>query len=59
MQEKGEKETLPDYLSNKVFAGQTGSTIAPKKEDVEGFDKFVEKYKSTLKAEKAAVEGLK
>jgi sugar (pentulose or hexulose) kinase len=59
MQEKGENETLPDYLSNKVFAGQTGSTIAPKKEDVEGFDKFVEKYKSTLKAEKAAVEGFK
>jgi sugar (pentulose or hexulose) kinase len=59
MHEKGEGETLPDYLTGKVFAGQTGTTIAPKKEDVEGFDRFVEKYKSTLNAEKAAVEGLK
>jgi sugar (pentulose or hexulose) kinase len=59
MKEKADKETLPDYLTNKVFAGQSGTTIAPKKEDVEGFDIFVEKYKSTLKAEKAAVEGLR
>jgi sugar (pentulose or hexulose) kinase len=57
--EKEAGESLPDYLSNKVFSGQTGTTISPKKEDVEGFDKFVEKYKSTLNAEKAAVEGLR
>lgn len=59
MQEKEAEETLPDYLSNKIFAGQTGTTIAPKPEDVAGFDAFVEKYKSTLPAEKAAVEGLR
>lgn len=59
MQEKGAEETLPDYLSDRVFAGQTGTTIAPKAEDVAGFDAFVEKYKSTLSAEKAAVEGLR
>jgi sugar (pentulose or hexulose) kinase len=59
MKEKEAGESLPDYLSNKVFSGQTGTTISPKKEDVEGFDKFVEKYKSTLNAEKAAVEGLR
>jgi sugar (pentulose or hexulose) kinase len=59
MKQKGEGETLPDYLTDKVFAGQTGTTIAPKSEDVAGFDAFVEKYKSTLKAEKAAVEGLR
>lgn len=58
MQERAEGETLPDYLSNKIFAGQTGTTIAPKPEDVAGFDAFIEKYKSTLPAEKAAVEGL-
>ena len=54
MQEKGETETLPDYLSNRIFAGQTGTTIQPKSEDVAGFDVFVERYKSTLPAEKAA-----
>lgn len=59
MQEKREGETLPDYLTDKIFAGQTGTTIAPKPEDVAGFDAFVEKYKSTLPAEKAAVEGMR
>ena len=59
MQEKAADETLPDYLTNRIFAGQTGTTIAPKAEDVAGFDVFVEKYKSTLVAEKAAVEGLR
>ncbi len=58
MYEKEENEALPDYLSGKIFAGQTGTTIAPKPEDVAGFDAFIEKYKSTLPAEKAAVEGL-
>jgi sugar (pentulose or hexulose) kinase len=59
MREKTDNETLTSYLADKVFAGQTGTTIAPRKEDVEGFDIFVEKYKGTLKAEKAAVEGLR
>lgn len=59
MTERAAGETLPDYLSDKIFAGQTGTTIAPKAEDVAGFDAFVEKYKSTLPAEKAAVEGLR
>ncbi|MCM1027804.1 MAG: FGGY-family carbohydrate kinase [Roseburia sp.] len=59
LQEKGENETLPEYLTEKIFAGQTGSTIEPVAEDVAGFDAFVEKYKSTLPAEKAAVEGLR
>lgn len=59
MTEKAGDETLPDYLSNRIFAGQTGSTIAPRAEDVAGFDVFVEKYKSALPAEKAAVQGMK
>ena len=56
--EKEEGESLPDYLSNRIFAGQTGTTIEPKPEDTAGFDRFIAKYKSTLPAEKAAVEGL-
>ena len=58
MAEKEEGDTLPDYLSRRIFAGQTGTTIQPKPEDVAGFDAFIEKYKNTLAAEKAAVEGL-
>ncbi len=59
MQEKAQGETLPEYLNNKIFAGQTGSTIAPKAEDIEGFDRFVSRYVNTIPAEKAAVEGLR
>ena len=59
MQEKEQGETLSDYLNNKIFAGQTGTTIAPKPEDVAGFDAFIEKYKTALAAEKAAVEAFR
>ncbi len=59
MQEKNQGESLSDYLNNRIFAGQSGSTIAPKKEDMEGFDAYVKKYVNTLPAEKAAVEGLR
>ena len=59
MAEKASEETLPEYLSHKIFAGQSGTTIAPKAEDVAGFDAFIEKYKATLPAEMAAVEVLK
>ncbi|MCM1057754.1 MAG: FGGY-family carbohydrate kinase [Firmicutes bacterium] len=59
MNERSGDETLPDYLSNRIFAGQSGTTITPKAEDVAGFDVFVERYKSTLPAEKAATHGLK
>lgn len=58
MQQKGDKN-LPDYLTEVVFAGQTGTTIAPAKEDMDGLDAFTEKYRNALAAEKAAVESMK
>ena len=45
-----------DYLNNKIFAGQSGSTLEPKAEDVAGFDAFMKKYMAGLPIEKAAVE---
>ena len=54
--EKG--ETLEDYLSNKVFAGEKGTTIKPDPRDVEGFETFMERYKKGLSIEKAAIAGL-
>ncbi len=48
---------LADYLSEKIFAGQTGTTIQPKEEDMAGFDAFVEKYVKVLPAQKAAIAG--
>lgn len=58
MQEKAEGESLTDYLKNKIFAGQTGSSIAPVPADVTGFEAFMETYRSALPAEKAAVDGM-
>ncbi|MGN1188735.1 MAG: xylulokinase, partial [Lachnospiraceae bacterium] len=59
MIQKEAGETLDDYLNNKVFAGQQGSTMAPDKSDVEGFDKFIECYKAGLPVERAAVDNIK
>jgi sugar (pentulose or hexulose) kinase len=56
---KGPNESLEDYLSNKVFAGENGITIAPDPADVDGFTTFMERYKKGLVIERAAVDGLR
>lgn len=56
MIKKGNNETLDDYLNNKVFAGQSGSTMEPDAEDVNGFDEFIARYKAGLAVERAAVD---
>ena len=53
---KDDNETLPDYLSDKVFANAVSTTIAPKQEDVDGFNKFIESYVASIPVERAAVE---
>lgn len=58
MLNKEEDETLSAFLDNKVFAGQKGSKEEPRKEDVEGFDRFMERYTKGLAIERAAVENL-
>lgn len=52
--EKG--ETLADYLSEKVFAGNKGSRMEPKPEDEEGFEVFARRYVKGVGIEKAAAE---
>jgi len=51
--------TLADWLDQKVFAGDTGTEIAPTAEDVAGFNAYIENYKSCLAIEKAAVDAKK
>ena len=58
MLEKEDGESLESYLANKVFKGGNVEKCEPLKEDVEGFDKFMEDYKNGLKIERAAVESL-
>ena len=59
MLNKTEKEPLETYLSNQVFAGEHGTTIAPDQRDVEGFAAFMERYEKGLVIERAAVDGLR
>jgi len=54
MKEKKDGETLSSYLNDKIFAGQTGTTLKPDPEDVKGFETFLKEYKRLLPAEKAA-----
>src|SRR5699024_5250737 len=44
MKNKKDEQTLEEYLDKEVFAGQEGVEIQPDSEDVDGFDKFMERY---------------
>ena len=55
---KNEGETLEVFLNSKVFADASASVINPDKENVEGFNKYIEEYKKLLKVEQTAVEVL-
>jgi sugar (pentulose or hexulose) kinase len=59
MLNKGTDEPLEAYLSDKVFAGEKGSTIVPDQRDVDGFATFMVRYKKGLVIERAAVDGLR
>ena len=52
-------ESLEAYLSDRVFAGEKGSTVPPDQQDVDGFAAFMERYKQGLGIERAAVAGLR
>lgn len=56
MCQKEEKETLAEYLENKVFNTVNSTCFMPVQEDVEGFDKYMKQYMKLLEVEKKAVE---
>jgi sugar (pentulose or hexulose) kinase len=58
MLNKATNEPLDAYLTNRVFAGQNGTTISPDQRDVAGFTAFMERYKKGLVIERSAVDGL-
>jgi len=43
------KQTLPDWLDQSVFKGNQGSCIQPDAADMEGFNRFIQRYKKELK----------
>ncbi len=55
---KGENESLAAYLDEKVFASAKSSVIEPEQAGTEAFEKFMQRYKSGLAIERAAVECL-
>ncbi len=55
---KAADEPLEAYLTDKVFAREQATTLAPDPADVAGFGVFMQRYKKGLIIERAAVEGL-
>ncbi len=51
-------ESLGDFLAKKVFAGNKGEELAPDPRAVEGFERFIERYRKGIAIEKAALEYL-
>ena len=56
---KKQGESLDRYLSDRVFAEETGTRMEPDKEDVRGFEEYMIGYRKGLSIERAAVEGLR
>lgn len=52
-----EYNSLGDFLHNRIFADVRSTVISPVAEDVRDFDDYMDRYKTTLKVEKAATEG--
>ena len=54
----GGGKTLDAWLAEKVFATSKKTTVSPKQDDIEGFNKFFERYTKGLAIEKAAIENI-
>ena len=59
MADKQADESLEKYLSEKIFAGKMGDVIAPRAEDVDSFNAYIQRYRAGLPIERAAVECIK
>ncbi|MCU1635865.1 MAG: ATPase [Cryobacterium sp.] len=49
---------LADYLTDRVFAGANAGTYTPEHADVAGFARYLDRYRSGLAVERAAIESL-
>ena len=47
--------SLPDYLDEVVFAGNTGTEIAPSADEVKGFETYIKHYQAFLPVELTAI----
>jgi len=51
---RAENESLEQYLADRVFAGVSGTTLAPDPADVEGFNAYMKQYRALLEVERCA-----
>jgi hypothetical protein len=51
--------TLAEYLTEKVFGENAGTTVEPDPDDVRGFTEFMKNYTAGLAAERAAIGAMK
>lgn len=56
MLQKSVGESLGDFLAKRVFAGASGSTVAPDEAAAAVFGTYIQRYKALLQVERAAVE---
>ena len=54
--QKSAGESLEDFLSSRVFAGASGSTVEPDSAAAAAFGAYIQRYKALLQVERAAVE---
>ena len=57
--DKKDGEKLEDFLDNRIFKELSGETIEPAKEEIDGFDAFMDHYKAGLEIEKSAIEHMR
>lgn len=58
MRQRQKDDKLEAFLSERVFNNATGITIMPRREDVRGFNKYLERYKNGFDIERTAVQNL-
>ena len=59
MMDKGDNESLGDYLKTKIFDSQTKETMLPDPADVEDYEAFMKHYRAGLEIERAAIAHFK
>ena len=55
---KSDGETLEEYLDRCVFANVKSTTVKADEQDIQGFDRYMTKYKQLLKVERTAIENI-
>lgn len=51
----GKDSSLSEWLDREVFAGNRGTSVSPLAEEVEGFNRYTERYLAAMPVEQAAV----